>query len=112
MGGGKDGSISQIAQGCQPGNQQIFKVGTPGYQNQLKKNIYLKKKVQPKIQLSVPDYLVTEIKRSKKYYFRSLSFFFSFQITFSSKQFILDEMFYVIYIVYSWRILEKSRCLF
>ena len=56
--------------------------------------------------------LVTEIKRSKKYYFLSLSFFFSFQVTFSSKQLILDEMFDLIYIVYSSRILEKSRCFF
>ena len=44
MGGGKDGSISQIAQGCQPGTRQILKVGTLGYQNQLKKKLYMKKK--------------------------------------------------------------------
>ena len=57
MGGGKGGSISQIAQGCQPGTRQIIKVGTSVYQNQLKKKLYMKKKkVQPKIQLSVPDY--------------------------------------------------------
>ena len=43
-GGGKDGSISQIAQGCQPGTRQILKVGTLGYQNQLKKKLYMKKK--------------------------------------------------------------------
>ena len=44
MGGGKDGSISQIAQGCQPGTRQILKVGTLGYHNQLKKKLYMKKK--------------------------------------------------------------------
>ena len=37
MGGGKDGSIPQIAQRCQPDTRQILKVGTLGYQNQLKK---------------------------------------------------------------------------
>ena len=48
MRGGKDGSISQIAQGCQPGTRQIFKVGTLGYQNQLKKKLNLKKRFSPK----------------------------------------------------------------
>ena len=44
MEGGKDGSISQIAQGCQTGTRQILKVGTLGYQDQLEaKTIYEKK---------------------------------------------------------------------
>ena len=35
--------------------------------------------------------------------------FFSFQTIYSSKPFIFDEMFYLIYIVYLWGILEKLR---
>ena len=47
-GAGKDGSMSQIAQGCQPGTRKIIKVGTLGYQNQLKKkSIYMKKGSAP-----------------------------------------------------------------
>ena len=53
MGGGKDGSRSQIAQGCQPVIWHILKVGTLASHNQLKKK--MKKNVQPKIQLSLPD---------------------------------------------------------
>ena len=43
MGVGKDGSISQIAQGCRPGTRQILKVGTVGYQIKLKKTLYEKR---------------------------------------------------------------------
>ena len=38
-----------------------------------------------------------------------LYFFFSFQAILSSMPFIFDVMFYLIYIVYSYGILEKSN---
>ena len=43
MGGGKEESISQIAQGFQLGTRRVLNVGYLGFQNQLKKKTIYKK---------------------------------------------------------------------
>ena len=57
-------------------------------------------------------FLGTEIKRSKMCFSFNFFIFFQFSGHFCSMPFIFDVMFYLIYIVYSEGILEKSSSFF